>query len=164
MATASLFTRCALARAAARYARAGRTVLVAWAPEGRDFNDIAPDWDVIRSIIKAAVPAVVPVPAAGGRAAVDAPGETTTQQASDLERRLADFDLTDLGNARRFEARYQNRLLHSHQAGWYQFDGRRWTTEGAEAAVLRAAQDTVDALKREADALENDHPKPRSME
>lgn len=33
-------TRCALARATRRYAREGRTVRVAWAPEGVDFDDI----------------------------------------------------------------------------------------------------------------------------
>lgn len=33
-------TQCALARAGARYARPGRTVRVAWAPEGMDFNNL----------------------------------------------------------------------------------------------------------------------------
>ena len=33
-------THCALARAAARYAAPGRTVRVAWAPDGFDFNDL----------------------------------------------------------------------------------------------------------------------------
>jgi hypothetical protein len=33
-------TECALVRAAARFARAGRTVRAAWAPSGRDFNDL----------------------------------------------------------------------------------------------------------------------------
>jgi hypothetical protein len=33
-------TNCAMARAAARYARAGRTVRVAWAPDGKDFDDL----------------------------------------------------------------------------------------------------------------------------
>jgi putative DNA primase/helicase len=74
----------------------------------------------------------------------------------DLDRKLAELDMTDLGNARRFQARYSGRLLHSQLTGWYQFDGRRWTTEGADAAVQRAAQDTVDALKSEADVLENE--------
>jgi hypothetical protein len=32
-------TQCALARAARRYAAPGRTVRVAWAPDGEDFND-----------------------------------------------------------------------------------------------------------------------------
>jgi len=73
----------------------------------------------------------------------------------DLDRRLAELDMTDLGNARRFQARYSDHLLHSQLTGWYQFDGQKWTTEGADAAVQRAAQDTVDALKREADALED---------
>lgn len=34
------FTQCALARASARFARDGRTVRAAWAPDGMDFNDI----------------------------------------------------------------------------------------------------------------------------
>jgi putative DNA primase/helicase len=75
---------------------------------------------------------------------------------ANLDRKLAEFDMTDLGNARRFQARYSDHLLHSQLTGWYQFDGQRWTTEGADAAVQRAAQDTVDALKREAEALEDD--------
>ncbi|MFL9829035.1 hypothetical protein ABTU92_29945, partial [Rhodoplanes sp. SY1] len=33
-------TRCALARPSARYAREGRTIRVAWAPEGQDFDDV----------------------------------------------------------------------------------------------------------------------------
>ena len=33
-------TRCAIVRAAARFAKPGRSVRVAWAPEGRDFNDL----------------------------------------------------------------------------------------------------------------------------
>jgi hypothetical protein len=33
-------TQCALARATARYSRAGRVVRTAWAPDGMDFNDI----------------------------------------------------------------------------------------------------------------------------
>ena len=76
--------------------------------------------------------------------------------AGDLDRKLVELDMTDLGNARRFQARYSGRLLHSQLTGWHQFDGQRWTTEGADAAVQRAAQDTVDALKSEADALENE--------
>jgi hypothetical protein len=35
-----LTTRCAIVRAAARFARPGRSVRVAWAPDGRDFNDL----------------------------------------------------------------------------------------------------------------------------
>ena len=33
-------TECALCRAAMRYAREGRVIIVAWAPAGKDFNDI----------------------------------------------------------------------------------------------------------------------------
>lgn len=36
----AFLTNCALCRAAARYARDGRTVRVAWAPAGRDFGDL----------------------------------------------------------------------------------------------------------------------------
>ena len=35
-----LTTRCAIVRAGVRFARPGRRVRVAWAPEGRDFNDL----------------------------------------------------------------------------------------------------------------------------
>ncbi len=83
------------------------------------------------------------------------PGAHTTAP-DDLNSKLAELDMTDLGNARRFQARYSGRFLHSELTGWCQYDGRRWTTEGADAAVLRAAQETVDALKSEADALENE--------
>lgn len=53
-------TECAVARAGVRFAKPGRKVLVAWAPAGQDFNDLAPDWPRILELVDQAVPPVVP--------------------------------------------------------------------------------------------------------
>jgi putative DNA primase/helicase len=65
-----------------------------------------------------------------------------------LDRELARFPLTDLGNAERFRERCRDRLLWCRVLGWHWWDGRRWAREGAEDkvkltehAVARAIQD-----------------------
>jgi putative DNA primase/helicase len=59
-------TECALARAAARWARPGRTIKVAWSPDGQDFDDVLREqpfdeaYALILDAIAAAAPVVVP--------------------------------------------------------------------------------------------------------
>jgi putative DNA primase/helicase len=72
---------------------------------------------------------------------------------SELDRRLAGFPLTDLGNAERFVARFGDRFRWCHVLGWLCWDGRRWSTDLAEGAVNKAVHDTVRAIRAEADAI-----------
>ncbi|MGX1167912.1 putative DNA primase/helicase [Bradyrhizobium sp. USDA 372] len=70
-----------------------------------------------------------------------------------LDRELAQCPLTDLGNAERFARRMQDRLMAVPTRGWFQWDGRRWTMNGAEDAARIAAQYVARSIQREADAL-----------
>jgi putative DNA primase/helicase len=76
-----------------------------------------------------------------------------------LDRRLAYFPHTDLGNAERFAARFKGQLLWCDALGWMYWDGRRWCRDGANERVRRAAHECVRAIQDEAEALaasEND--------
>lgn len=70
-----------------------------------------------------------------------------------LDRELAQCPLTDLGNAERFARRMQDRLMAVPTRGWFQWDGCRWTMNGAEDAARIAAQYVARSIQREADAL-----------
>ncbi|MCJ2065898.1 hypothetical protein MKK63_24785 [Methylobacterium sp. J-088] len=70
-----------------------------------------------------------------------------------LDRKLAFFPLTDLGNAERFVARFQGRFLWCQPIGWFAWDGRRWTTDGAEGLVLKAEHETARGIQDEAAAI-----------
>ncbi|MBR0995564.1 bifunctional DNA primase/polymerase [Bradyrhizobium japonicum] len=70
-----------------------------------------------------------------------------------LDRELAQSPLTDLGNAERFARRMQDRLMAVPTRGWFQWDGCRWTMNGAEDAARIAAQYVARSIQREADAL-----------
>jgi putative DNA primase/helicase len=74
------------------------------------------------------------------------------REIADVARQLRciGFPLTDLGNAERFAARHGWRFRYTEMRGWFCWDGRRWVREGAEAALLKAAQDTVRAIQWEA--------------
>jgi hypothetical protein len=86
-------TACAIVRASARFAMPTRTVGVAWAPAGQDFNDLAPDWAAILAIVEAPIAAEVPVevapPAkpANSAAEIDGapPGATARPSLEDVE-------------------------------------------------------------------------------
>ncbi|MFT3671582.1 DNA primase family protein [Aestuariivirga sp.] len=73
---------------------------------------------------------------------------------ADLDLQLSRYQCTDLGNANRFVTRHGDRFLYVHQWGWMVWDGRRWTTTDASQKVERAVHDTIDAIRREALALE----------
>lgn len=70
-----------------------------------------------------------------------------------LDRELAFYPQTDLGNAERFCARYRGRLLHCGAIGWLAWDGRRWARDEGEDQVRLAAHATVRAIQREAATL-----------
>ncbi|WOH74025.1 phage/plasmid primase, P4 family [Bradyrhizobium sp. NDS-1] len=70
-----------------------------------------------------------------------------------LDRELAQCPLTDLGNAERFARRLQDRLMAVPTRGWFQWDGCRWTMNGAEDSARIAAQYVARSIQREADAL-----------
>ncbi|WP_439365286.1 phage/plasmid primase, P4 family [Bradyrhizobium sp. DASA03005] len=70
-----------------------------------------------------------------------------------LDGELAQCPLTDLGNAERFARRMQDRLMAVPTRGWFQWDGCRWTMNGAEDAARIAAQYVARSIQREASAL-----------
>ncbi|RTL86889.1 MAG: hypothetical protein EKK29_08035 [Hyphomicrobiales bacterium] len=72
----------------------------------------------------------------------------------DLNRRLAAFALTDLGNAERFEERFKDHLVHCRSLGWLAWDGRRWSRSRGPDRVAEAERETVRAIQDEADAIE----------
>lgn len=73
--------------------------------------------------------------------------------ANGLDRELARYRQTDLGNAKRFCARFRGRMRYCETIGWISWDGKRWAAKGAQAAVLRAEHETVIAIRREAAAV-----------
>lgn len=70
------------------------------------------------------------------------------------DRVLAFLPQTDLGNAERFVRRNGAMAKWVPEDGWRTWDGKRWTREGADAAVQLAANDTVRAIQDEAKAIE----------
>jgi putative DNA primase/helicase len=70
-----------------------------------------------------------------------------------LNRRLAFYPLTDLGNAERFRERFRNRLLWNVALGWLVWDKRRWSRDGADDLVKIAEHETVRAIQEEAEAV-----------
>jgi putative DNA primase/helicase len=89
---------------------------------------------------------------AGARRGGDRRDFTPTGKA-DLDRRLAFFPLTDLGNAERFRERMRGRLIFCAAVGWLHWDKRHWTRRGADEVVKRAEHEVVRAIQDEADAL-----------
>jgi putative DNA primase/helicase len=71
----------------------------------------------------------------------------------ELDRRLAGFALTDLGNVERFVERFGHQFKWCAVIGWLAWDGKRWSPDRAEGLVNLAVHETVRAIKREADAL-----------
>lgn len=168
-------TRCALARAATRFADGGREVVVALAPEGSDFNDVwrsNRDAAAVCRLIDAAVPLApedVPVfppessfsrdhrdPLKGYKNTVNGNGRSPPIDGPDERQRnlrLAHFPLTDLGNAERFSERYRDRLLWCSALGWLVWDEKRWSSKGADEVVKLAEHDTVRMIQEEAKAV-----------
>ncbi len=71
----------------------------------------------------------------------------------DLDRRLARYPLTDLGNAERFATRNEKSLRYCPEIGWLWWDGKHWSPHGADEIVKLREHDCVRAIQREADAI-----------
>jgi hypothetical protein len=61
---------------------------------------------------------------------------------------------TDLGNAERLATRFAGRLLWRPHRGWFYLNGTIWSKDQSRQAILRAAHSCVQAITREADALD----------
>ena len=74
------------------------------------------------------------------------------------ERSLADLPRNDLGNCRRLIARHGHDLMFVDGTGWLNWDGKRWRQPPAKRApeAQKRAHQTVEAIEREADALQSD--------
>jgi putative DNA primase/helicase len=91
-----------------------------------------------------------------GQSGNSAGNQADRQEAEDqaaLDRRLAYFPLTDLGNAERFRERQRGRLLWCAAIGWLYWDGRRWARQGADGQVRMAVHRTVRSIQDEAAAV-----------
>lgn len=131
-------------------------------------NPVPLDFEAISAALAAARP-VVPSALDGARTPVpsgpvlagretsshsgDGPPDGDRGGAGELDRRLAFFPLTDLGNAERFVERWRGKFLWCPALGWLAWDGRRWNRDGAEGLVTTAVHETVRAIRREADAI-----------
>lgn len=79
-------------------------------------------------------------------------GDDTSRE--QINRRLAFFPLTDLGNAERFRERFRDRLKwYPAKETWLAWDGKRWNPERAAEIVKRAEHVTVRAIQDEADTV-----------
>jgi putative DNA primase/helicase len=76
------------------------------------------------------------------------------EAAGDLNRRLAFFKLTDVGNVERFLARYGEAFRWCPALGWLTWTGKVWSSVGAEGLGIIATHKTVRAIEDEARAIE----------
>ena len=70
-----------------------------------------------------------------------------------LDKRLAFFPMTDLGNAERFRERNRDKFIWCSAVGWFWWDGKRWCRDGVDERVQIAAHLTVRSIQDEADAI-----------
>lgn len=73
-----------------------------------------------------------------------------------FERELARLPLNDVGNAERFRRRNEGRFLFVPEMGWLVWIGTHWSGEHAEAALMRAAVATAEAIGQELAALKRE--------
>lgn len=120
--------------------------------QGWDAADALRDgWDEAR-VTALLTAAAAPTAAIGARAAPSLPNAAFGQH--ELNQQLALLPLTDLGNVRRFMARFDHQFRYCAAVGWYAWDGRRWATKGADAAVAKAVHETVRLISIEAKSIE----------
>lgn len=170
-------TECALVRAAVRFAKPNRIVRAAWAHPGQDFNDmmLAELGAVtIGRVIDGAVAPIAPPVAdpaprspsstkkkskptqprgTGGDPPREGGGGSSEPDDDDLNRRLAFYPQTDLGNAERFRDRKRGAIYYNEAIGWLAWDHRRWSRDRAAAVVKRAEHSIARAIQLEAKAL-----------
>jgi putative DNA primase/helicase len=73
--------------------------------------------------------------------------------AGELNRRLASFKLTDVGNVERFLARYGEAFRWCPAIGWLTWTGKVWSSVGAEGLGIIATHKTVRAIEDEAASI-----------
>jgi putative DNA primase/helicase len=74
--------------------------------------------------------------------------------AGQLNRRLAFYPLTDLGNAERFRERFRDLLRwYPAKEAWLAWDGKRWSAERGTEVVKRSEHLTVRAIQDEAETV-----------
>lgn len=92
-----------------------------------------------------------------GRRATDRRGagrrDFTPAEKADLDRRLAFFPQTDLGNAERFRERMRGRILWCAPIGWLYWCGTYWMADGANEIVKAAEHEVARSIQDEADAI-----------
>jgi putative DNA primase/helicase len=72
---------------------------------------------------------------------------------ADLDRRLALFPMTDLGNAERFRERNRDKFVWCGAIGWFWWDGRRWCRDGVNECVRISAHLVVRSIQDEAEVI-----------
>jgi putative DNA primase/helicase len=109
--------------------------------------------DIVRAIETAEILAF-PRGKGGGEGGGDGPPRPPAEEEDALDRRLARFPHTDLGNAERFVERFRGRLAHCRAIGWLCFDGKRWSAELGATELGLAMQGVARLIQREAQAIE----------
>ncbi len=89
-----------------------------------------------------------------GGGSSNAGGPWGMRRGQEVDEKLAWLPQTDLGNQERFVARWGHVLKFCAITGWHFYDGKRWTTRGADGFVMRAEHMTVRAIQDEAKACE----------
>ncbi len=90
---------------------------------------------------------------AGVRAALD--GAHAWENPSGLAERLALFQLSDTGVARRFIARYGGNYHYVPGFGWLAWDGRRWKPDVDEQRIRLDVQETAAAILDEREFIDD---------
>lgn len=101
-------------------------------------------------------PAPLPGSNEDRRVQMDTSSKATSSEGGggELNRRLAFYPLTDLGNAERFRERFRDLLKwFPTKETWLAWDGKRWSAERGAEVVKRAEHLTVRAIQDEAEAV-----------
>lgn len=83
----------------------------------------------------------------------EAPGPDGPQSPEEILQECALEPETDIGNARRFLARYGDRVIHVARVGWHGYDGTRWKEDEDGSVVRPLAQKTAELISDEATLL-----------
>jgi hypothetical protein len=136
-------TRLAMQRAAARYAAPGRRVRVAWAPHGKDFDDLWREGAIDAAVTICGIldSAQESIPQRISSTGSNNPSDSSPARSSDSEPGAP--QQTSAGNA-------------CPALGWFYWDGRRWSREGADGRANHRRARDVRAIQAEAAVIEGD--------